>query len=551
MSSPAPLSMRYFNTSGPVVGEDHYHIPSLDRVDLAELRLLIDRKRYFVLHAPRQTGKTSALLALEGLLNAEGRYRCVYVNVEAGQAMREDVKAATQVMLSQMARQARRTGDEYFTGAWSEIFAKYGPGAFGEALSRWAKADEKPLVLLIDEIDSLVGDTLLSVLRQLRADYPHRPERFPQSVVLCGVRDVRDYRIWSSSAKTMVTGGSAFNIKAESLRLGDFSQSEVRALLGQHTEETGQPFADGALEAIWTQTQGQPWLVNALAYETCFRGDLAEDRSRPVTEADVLAAREALILRRDTHLDQLTDKLKEGRVRRVIEPLLVGGDGFESTADDIEYVQDLGLIARDAPIRIANPIYAEVVPRQLTWSTQLKIREDPAWYVDANGALQLDKLLARFQEFFRENAESWVERFHYKEAGPHLLLQAFLQRIVNSGGRVQREHGLGRRRADLLIEWPEGDEVRRYVVECKVRHERWGLERTVVEGVEQTAAYMDRCGAVAGHLVVFDRDEERSWDEKVFRDVRRAEDAPTTEDVPTTEDAPTTEGGVEIVVWGM
>ena len=551
MSSPAPQAMRYFNTSGPVVEEDHYQIPSLDRVDLAELRLLIDRKRYFVLHAPRQTGKTSALLALEDLLNREGRYRCVYVNVEAGQAMREDVKAATQVMLSQMARQARRTGDEYLTETWSETFAKYGPGAFGEVLSRWAKADEKPLVLLIDEIDSLVGDTLLSVLRQLRADYPHRPERFPQSVVLCGVRDVRDYRIWSSSAKTMVTGGSAFNIKAESLRLGDFSKSEVRALLGQHTEETGQPFTDGALEAIWTQTQGQPWLVNALAYETCFRGDLAEDRSHPVTEADVLDAREALILRRDTHLDQLTDKLKEGRVRRVIEPLLVGGDGFESTADDIEYVQDLGLIARDAPIRIANPIYAEVVPRQLTWSTQLKIREDPAWYVDSDGALQLDKLLARFQEFFRENAESWVERFHYKEAGPHLLLQAFLQRIVNSGGRVEREHGLGRRRADLLIEWPEGDEVRRYVVECKVRHERWGLERTVAEGVEQTAAYMDRCGAVAGHLVVFDRSEERSWDEKVFRDVRRAEDVPTTKDAPTTEDVPTTQSGVEIVVWGM
>ena len=94
-------------------------------------------------------------------------------------------------------------------------------------------------------------------------------------------------------------------------------------------------------------------------------------------------------------------------MRRVIEPLLVGGDGFESTADDIEYAQDLGLIARDAPLRMANPIYVEVVPRQLTWSTQLKIRDDPAWFVDAEGGLRLEKLLARFQEFFRENAESW------------------------------------------------------------------------------------------------------------------------------------------------
>ena len=527
------LRARYFNTSGPVVPEEHYCIPPLARLSLAELRQLIDRRRYFVLHAPRQTGKTSALLALQDLLNAEGRYRGVYVNVEAGQAMREDVTAATQVILSQMARQARRAGDEYLTRAWSGIFAEHGSGALGEALSRWARAAEKPLVLLIDEIDALVGDSLLSVLRQLRADYPHRTEQFPQSVVLCGVRDVRDYRIHSGSANEVVAGGSAFNIKAESLRMGDFSRDEVSALLGQHVEETGQTFAADALKAVWTQTRGQPWLVNALAYETCFRGDATTDRSRTVTEAEVLEAKERLILRRDTHLDQLTDKLREARVRRVIEPLLVGGDGFESTADDIEYVQDLGLIALDPPLRIANPIYAEVVPRQLTWSTQLKIRDDPAWFVDAEDGLQLETLLARFQEFFRENAESWIERFEYKEAGPQLLLQAFLRRVVNSGGRVEREQGLGRRRADLLIEWPLGKAVRKYVVECKVRRERRGKERTVAEGVEQTAAYMDRCGAEAGHLVVFDRSEERSWDEKVFRESRTAR------------------SGVEITVWGM
>ena len=528
--------MRFFNTSGPVMERDHYRIPPLARLDLAELRLLIDRQRYFVLHAPRQTGKTSVLLALEELLNDEGNYRCVYVNVEAGQAMREDVKAATEMMMSQMALQARAgAGDQYLTGAWRRIFAEHGAGALGEAVSRWSQADAKPLVLLIDEIDSLVGDTLLSVLRQLRAGYHLRPAGFPQSVVLCGVRDVRDYRIYSSSAKTMVAGGSAFNIKAESLRLGDFSESETRDLLGQHAEETGQPFTDDALDAIWTQTQGQPWLVNALAYETCFRGELAKDRSRSVTEADVLDAREALILRHDTHLDQLTDKLQEDRVWRVVEPILTGASESSYTARDVEYVRDLGLIARDPPVRIANPIYAEVVPRELTWLAQDDLVHDPAWYVDASGALQLGKLLEAFQEFYRENSEHWVERYGFKEAGPQLLLQAFLQRVVNSGGRIEREYALGTGRTDLLIVWPQGDgkRTRKYVVECKVRREQQSLDRTVVDGAEQTAAHMDRCGAEAGHLVVFDRNERCSWDEKVFRDVRVAE------------------SGAEIAVWGM
>ena len=525
--------MRRFNRSGPIVAKNHYHVPPLSRVNLDELRELIAETQYFVLHAPRQTGKTSALLALQQLLNEEGDYRCVYVNVEGAQAMREDVEQAVRMILGQLSLQARLVGDDFLSDAWSHIWTEYGPGALSESLARWSMTSDKPLVLLVDEIDSLVGDSLLAMLRQLRASYHLRPEGFPHSVVLCGVRDVRDYRIHSGSANTMIAGGSAFNIKSESLLLGDFSPEQVAALLLQHAEETGQPFSEGAVDAVWDQTRGQPWLVNALAYQACFRSDKGRDRSRAIVQADIMEAREALILRRDTHLDQLTDKLQEERVRRVVEPLLVGGDGWDATVDDIEYVQDLGLIARDPPIRLANPIYAEVVPRQLTWRAQVKLLDDPAWYVDDLGALQLDKLLARFQEFFRANSESWVERFDYKEAGPHLLLHAFLQRNVNSGGRVEREHGLGRGRADLLIVWPQGEDVRKFVVECKLRHPKRSRERTLAEGVEQTAGYMDRCGAEAGHLVVFDRGEGRSWEEKVFRESRVAA------------------SGCKIQVWGM
>ena len=538
--------MRRFNRSGPVVADRHYHIPPLARVNLAEIRELIDDQQYFVLHAPRQTGKTSALLALQELLNDDdGPCRCVYVNVEGASTAREDVDKAIRTVLNELAETAQDTlGDDRLGEIWPAVMDRAGGhSALRVALTRWCRDSSKPLALLIDEIDALVGDSLLAVLRQLRAGYYLRPGGFPQSVVLCGVRDVRDYRIYSSSEKTIVTGGSAFNIKAESLRLGDFSRDEVRTLLGQHTAETGQPFTDVAVETVWGQTRGQPWLVNALAYETCFRGDLAADRtrpvtatadrSRPVTQADVLAGREQLILRRDTHLGQLTDKLKEDRVWRVVAPILAGSDRSRYTARDVEYVRDLGLIARDPPIRMANPIYAQVVPRELTWLAQDDLSHDPTWYVDADGALQLGKLLDAFQEFYRENSEHWVERYDFREAGPQLLLQAFLQRVVNSGGRIEREYALGSGRTDLLVFWTQGERLRKYVVECKVRHDRRGLERTVADGVEQTAAYMDRCGAEAGHLVVFDRRDDRSWDEKAFRDSRAAE------------------SGADIAVWGM
>ena len=388
-------------------------------------------------------------------------------------------------------------------------------------------------MLLIDEIDALVGDTLVSVLRQLRAGYTHRPNRFPQSVILCGVRDVRDYRIHASAEKAVITGGSAFNIKSESLRLGDFSAAETQVLLTQHTEETGQAWTEAAREEIWRLTQGQPWLVNALAYRAC---EAIRDHEQAIVVETIHEVREQLILRRETHLDQLTDKLQEERVRRVVEPLLSGGlDPGAIPADDLQYVRDLGLVRTRDPITIANPIYQEVIPRDLTWTTQATFHHDPAWYIQ-DGDLKVDKLMAAFQTFFREHSEHWVQRFQYQEAGPQLLLQAFLQRIVNSGGRIEREYGLGRMRTDLLIVWPvaltdEEDashdrQVRKTVIECKLIH--GSLAQTTRDGLEQTRAYMDRCAAEAGHLVIFDHTEGRSWDEKIFRRTETAGGPPVT-----------------------
>ena len=327
---------------------------------------------------------------------------------------------------------------------------------------------------------------------------------------------MRDYRIHASSEKAIITGGSAFNIRSESLRLGDFKRHEVLSLLAQHTEETGQPFKPEAAERVWMQTRGQPWLVNALAYDACFRSKRGRDRSKPITCDDIDDAQEALIMRRETHLDQLTDKLQEDRVRRVIEPILAGSDEPAFSGRDLEYVRDLGLIAQDDPVRLANPIYGEVVPRELTYAVQAGLVQETAWYVTPDGGLNVVKLLAAFQTFFREHSEHWSRRFALPgRRGRQLLLQAFLQRIVNGGGRVEREHGLGRRRADLVILWPQRGDKRKFV-ELKVL--RGSLETTIHNGLEQTAAYMDRCAAESGHLVIVDPGDG-AWEDKTFHRV--------------------------------
>ena len=511
--------MRFFNTAGPSVCEDHYCIDPLERFNLDEILSLIAQKKYFVLHAPRQTGKTTCLLALMDYLNKEGKYSCLYINVEAAQGAREDVKNGVKTILSQMADNAEMfLNDSFVMENFNAMLDGRGEhAALNAVMSRWAAASDKPIVLLIDEIDALIGDTLISTLRQIRAGYTNRPAMFPQSIILCGVRDVRDYRIHSSRQKEIITGGSVFNIKAESLRLGDFSKQEMEALYQCHTHETGQEFHDDALDLAWNLTEGQPWLVNALAYETCFKMKESRDRSIPITAEMMVRAKDNIILRRETHIDQLVDKLGEKRIRRVMEPLIAGLEIKQNRPDDIQYLLDLGLLKQsDQGLVVANGIYREIIPRELLYTTHENFKPlfQPVWYVKDDGLLDMEKLLSAFQEFFRENSDSWIQQFDYREAGPQLLLQAFLQRIVNGGGSIHREYGLGRMRTDILILWPYDKGVQKVAIELKILYK--SLEKTVRAGLEQTWQYMDRCAADSGHLVIFDRSEKRSWDEKIF-----------------------------------
>ncbi len=525
--------MKYFNTAGPVNCDEHYCLDPIHRFDLEEILFLIDQKKYFVLHAPRQTGKTSSLLALMDYINKQETYRCLYANFEKGQSARSDVRRGMRAVIGEIASRARDyLRDGFPLEQMTTIMDVWGEDSvLNELLSQWAQNSPRPIVLLIDEIDALIGDTLISTLRQIRAGYDKKPDNFPQSIILCGVRDVRDYRIHSEREKTVITGGSAFNVKAESLRMGDFSSDEVKRLYQIHTEETGQAFEPDAMDHVWELTRGQPWLVNALGYEVCFKMKEGRDRGVLISKELIETAKENLILRRETHLDQLADKLKEKRVRSVIEPLMTGTpDPGAMLEDDIQYAVDLGLIHRKPQLTVANAIYKEIIPRMLTEATQDALPFQTHWYVLPDGRLDMNKLMTAFQEFFREHSEHWVERFDYKEAGPHLLMQAFLQRIVNSGGRIDREYGLGRRRTDLLIIWKYSTGVQKVVIELKILHK--GLDATIAQGLEQTADYMDKSGADEGHLVIFDRREGRKWEDKIFQ---RGEK----------------HNGTAIAVWGM
>ena len=496
---------RFFNTAGPCRADLHFMLPPEARIP--EVRHLMEKQTYFVVHAPRQVGKTTSFIHLARQLTGEGRYSALMATCETGQTARDNLRAADMAVIHSIEANAEQHLPKELRPPQVDHDRVEPGNRIAHLLRRWAQACPRPVVLFLDEIDAMMGQGLISVLRQIRSRYENRPRGFPQSVALIGLRDVRDYRTRYRKEHASMGTASPFNIKVESLTIRDFSAGEVADLYRQHTEETGQAFSDEAVAMAYDMTMGQPWLVNALAYQVTWR-DL-RDRAVAITAEHVEAAKEALIERQDTHLGSLVDKLREERVRRVIEPILAGSalDHSVST-DDIRYVEDLGLISSHRQIRVANPIYQEIIPRALAWTTQVRLAQEAAWYTGADGRLDMRKLLAAFADFWKEHAEPMLAAQPYHEAAPHLALLAFLQRIINGGGFIHREYAVGMGRMDLLVRWPFEDAGgerawQREALEIKVWRDR--RADPVDAGLDQLTGYVERLGLKEGYLVIFDR----------------------------------------------
>jgi hypothetical protein len=509
---------KFFNTAGPVNQEEHYKIDPLHRWDLEEILMLIKQKKYFILHAPRQTGKTSSMLELQKYLNNSGQYNAIYINVEIGQAARNNIDSGLGAIVQELSDRInnidqKKNIDDINNSVNSNK-------VLNTALKYLCKSSPKPVVLFIDEIDALIGDTLVSVLRQLRSGYDKRPEEFPISIILCGVRDIKDYRIHRSN-NDIITGGSAFNIKAESLRLGNFSKEDTKNLLLEHTKESGQIFEDEVFDYIFEQTDGQPWLVNALAYELTYKMKENRDRTVVLTKEMTEEAINRLILSRATHLDQLADKLDEERVRNVVLPMILNKTSIPNK-DDEQYCLDLGLIKKTKEgYKISNKIYQEIIPRELTDSRQnnFLVEFRPDW-IKGDGSLDTEDLLVKFTQFWRENSEIWASQIKgYEEAAPQLVFQAFLQRVANGNGLVLREYGLGRGRTDLMLKWKTGKVEQRVVIELKIYSKNTkSIEKIEEKALEQTFEYADKLNSTENHIIIFDRDKiKKEWRNKLYR----------------------------------
>jgi len=485
---------KHFNTAGPCKPEIHYMLTSVER--MPQIKGLIDQQNYFVIHAPRQVGKTTAMLTLAQELTASGEYTALMVSAEVGSAFPDQPEIAEKAILNAWLDAA----DFWLPNELKPPIHEPIIQRIGSFLKNWVETSPHPVVLFIDEIDSLQNQTLINVLRQLRDGFPRRPKGFPQSVGLVGMRDVRDYKYAAGGSERLNTS-SPFNIKVQSFTLRNFNLSEVQKLYAQHTEATGQIFTEEAVNLAFHLTQGQPWLVNAIAKE--ITEYIVPDPAIPITVELINQAKEILIQRQDTHLDSLAERLREDRVRAIIQPILSGQQLPNLAEDDLRYVLDLGLCNRDARggIQIANPIYREVVPKVLASITIASLTSVYPTWLDANGKLNAQALLDSFLDFWRQHGEPLFKSTPYPEIAPHLVLMAFLHRVVNGGGTLEREYAIGSGRMDICLRY--GDVI--LGMELKVWRE--DKRDPLSEGLKQLDKYLSGLNLDTGWLVIFDRRE--------------------------------------------
>ena len=530
---------RYFNISGPN-REYHFGLDPLTRIDYRYVETMIERGRFFSICSARQSGKTTLLLAIKKKLNEEGKYRCIYCNVEAAQVAGNDTRSGMQTILSRIAQEAEfEFQDSWPNDNFPSILEHYGAdSALVAFFERWLFKDKQakklPIVLLLDCIDLLSGKTLVSVLRQLRTGQIYSPELFPQTVILCGARDVRDSDI-SIGEDEFLIGRGGSDIRENTVVLYNFTQGEIKELCDQYTAESGQNFQENAYPRLYSLTGGRPWLVNAILCEAIYEMGFGNDVSKIITFGMIDAAKDHFINRQDYYMEQLAHKLRAPRIRETIFPILAGGNWAKNPApEDLDYLEDLELIKKfPSGWGITNAVYRELIPKVIgrNLKDELVHVVDRTKFLKPDGRLDFRSMVQFYQRIYCDYFLAWGRRYELEGVLAQILLHAFLHYAVGDRGRMECDYALSTGRMDISVGWGyslESGERReeRFVVELRLFDSTKSHEAVVRQGVAQVVEYAKPRQPHDVYLIILDEDQSKTWYDRLFQEEHVFKDVP-------------------------
>ncbi|MDR3230901.1 MAG: hypothetical protein LBT65_05635 [Synergistaceae bacterium] len=522
---------RYFNITGPNREQENFSLDPLKRIDYNAIEGMIARGRYFTVCSPKQSGKTTLLLALQKKINDEGKCRCFYCNVEGAQPTDNDIASGVRLVLSRLAEGAEIDfGDSWPYQNFASILEHVGPeGALIAFFERWRMQERAPLppiMLMLDGVDLLSGKTLASLLRQMRTGQVSGPKHFLQSAIFSGVQDVRDMDIDIGENK-FLSGRGGSDIREKAIVLYNFTQNEIKELCDQYTTETSQAFQENAYSRVFALTGGRPWLVNAILCEALYEMGFGDDPSRTITYGMIEAAKDHFIARQDAYMEQLAIKLTDPSVRTTLFPILTGGNWKRRPPrEDLVYLEDLELIRRSPTgWGIPSAIYREIIPMVMGRGLKDELVHvvDRTQFVRPDGRLDFRGMIEFYQKLFCENFLTWGRRYELEGVLAQMLLFAFLHFILGDRGRMECDYALGTGRIDMSVGWgyslPGGERrEERFVIELRLFDNTKSHDVMVLNGLAQTVAYAQPRRAQDVFMLILDEDDTKTWYDRLFRE---------------------------------
>ncbi len=513
-----------FNDTGLCIPERHYMADVSGKIQ-AILRLVEDGS-YFVINRPRQYGKTTTLFLLERELARREAYLPVFLSFEGfGTSVYECEQSFIKAFQGELCQIFERAGLVELASFFDKTGEMTTLHEFGGWLSKLIEASQKPIVLMIDEVDKSSNHQLfLDFLALLRAKFlsaAQGKEMTFHSVILAGVHDIKTLKL-KIRPDDERRYNSPWNIAVDFTIDLSLTPPEIKSMLTDYSAQTGVTMDRAQMAARLHQfTSGYPFLVSKLCKIIAEELLPADGRAWLPEYLDQAVNR--LLQTQNTNFDSLIKNLENHPdLYQLVEKIVIFGE-------EIAYSQyggqtlDLGMLygiltRRGYRVDIHNQIYREQIYTYMAtnWRVQTLLGSrlnDYALqehYALPDGGLDMTKLLLKFQEFMK--AEYSQRDRDFIERHGRLIFLAFLKPILNGRGFDFKEPQISEeKRLDVVITY----NAHKYIVELKL----WRGEAAHQRGLAQLRDYLRRANLTTGYLVIFDLTQsgQKTWQQAQLR----------------------------------
>ena len=516
---------KIFNTSAVCRPEIHYMVDLSDRLE--QIKKMVDRGDYFTINRARQYGKTTMLRALGSFL-AENY---VVVSLDFQMMSQSDFEkessfseAFAREVLEEIAN-IEEVSVEIITRLQRLADGKEGKGRLAElfqCLNAWCGQSKKPIVMLIDEVDSAQNNQVfLDFLAQLRGAYINRDKRPAfQSVILAGVYDVKNIkqRLKPDGEHRV---NSPWNIAADFLLDMNFSVKDISGMLAEYESDyqTGMDIKEIA-QFIYDYTSGYPFLVSRICKLMDERITGSEgyfDRKLVWTKEGVLEAVKILLGEKNTLFESIAGKLADyPRLRELVYSLLFTGRkiSYNPLSPSIEIAEMFGFIKNSRGDAVISNRIFETVLYNLFLSEEMLDSEEYRTALQErnqfiqNGHLNMKLILEKFVVHWGDLYSSADEKFIEDNARKFFLL--YLKPIINGTGNYYIEaQTRDNKRTDVIIDYCK----EQFVIEMKI----WRGNAYHERGEKQLAEYLEYYHLNKGYMLSFSFNKKKQAGVKEIR----------------------------------